>query len=147
MAKDDDFEFHPFRWFGWVCLGLMGIFLLGMLGSFLGVFGGVVTAPGRVVTKTLDTNNIINNYEYFHDQLARFQSVTEQVKQYKGFYDAAVKANSTNVAELQIDLGAIQQNCRNIANDYNANADKSNRNIFMGRDVPQSLDPSICETN
>lgn len=104
---------------------------------------GVLSQPARVVSKTLDADNIINNYEYFHDASQNFLARTAQVRQFKKLYGDETEANERN--RLRIEMAAIQQSCRDLARRYNANADKSNRSIFMGRDVPSSLNAGECE--
>lgn len=112
----------------------------------IGAAGLLITAflaPANVARETLRTHNIINNYEWFHDAAGQFTARTRQVAERRGWLEA-----ETNVAEkirLRTELGAISQACRDLVAQYNANATKSNRSLFMGRDVPINLDAGLCQ--
>jgi hypothetical protein len=130
-----------FAWF--IVFAVVGGLALLIL-HVLGVFGSVATAPGRVVSRTLDTDNIITKYEWFHDANGVYVSRVAQIKAKKRDMTDA----SNDAAEkyrLRTELGAMQQSCRDLANRYNANATKTNQSIFMGRDAPTALNPSACE--
>lgn len=103
----------------------------------------VATAPSRVINETMNTNNIINNYEWFHDAHATYRARLSQIAQFKSFLNENV--DQAEKARLRIDLAGIQQSCRDISAKYNANATKSNRSIFMGREAPERLVESACE--
>lgn len=119
------------------------IICLVVAGSILSTVGSVVSAPSRVITKTLETNNIINNYEWFHDQYAAYQKQLGIIKDYKEFY--ATEQDSLERNKLRMELAAYKNICRKLVTEYNANATKSNRSIFMGTEAPESLDISTCE--
>ncbi len=113
------------------------------------VFGGggwvisVLSQPARVVSKTFDADNIINNYEYYRDAYGNFQARSAQVRQFKKL--AADEGDQQERNRLRIEMAAIQQSCRDLARRYNANADKINRSIFMGTSVPANLNAGECE--
>jgi hypothetical protein len=109
------------------------------------VAGNVVSAPGRVANRTLETGNIIFNYEYFFDTNAAFQGRVAQVNQYREFFQTETDPAEKN--RLRTEFAAVQQSCRELANKYNANATKINRGIFKDpRGVlPTSLDAALCE--
>ncbi len=126
-----------------VALWTAGIIALPVALSAYSTFSTVVSAPSRVVNKTLETNNIIFNYERFFDINANFQSRTAQVKQYKEFF-----ANETDSAEkirLRTEMSAVQQSCRELARSYNADSQKMNRSLFKDKDLPYELNASECE--
>lgn len=128
----------------WTLPRVLGLLLAAVVGfSVLGVVSGIVTLPGAIITKTLNPDNVIHNYEWFHDTNNAVQARVAQIKQQKQWL-----ADTTDVAEknkLRIELGAQQQSCRDLTAKYNANATKSNRSIFMGRDAPLGLDAGACE--
>ena len=109
----------------------------------IGVFNSVATAPGRVINKTLETNNIIFNYERFFNVNANYKSRVAQIEEYRplivGETDPAEKAR------LRTELSAMKQSCRELANGYNADAGKMNRSLFRDRDLPEQLDVAACE--
>ena len=123
-------------------LGLLVLVGLPIAGAVLSTFSSVVTAPARVINKTLETDNIISNYEWYHDAYGAWTARVEQVGQFQGFL-----ADETDAAEkrrLRIELAAIQQACRELAERYNANSRKINRAIFKGTSTPAELDLTVC---
>lgn len=124
-------------------LGLAVLFCLWVVGGFLTTLGSVATAPGRVITKTLDTNNIISSYEFFHDANNQAKARVAQIAGHKAILKDTI--DSAEKSRLRIELSAIQQGCRDLVGKYNANATKTNKSIFMGREAPESLNPAICE--
>jgi len=122
-------------------IGGAALIALPVVGGLYSTFSSVATAPSRVINKTLQTDNIINNYEWFHDAYGQYRARVSQITQHKQFMADADKAEATR---LRIELGAIQQSCRELAAQYNANATKSNRSIFMGQEAPESLSEQQC---
>ncbi len=123
-----------FLWLWWGALVVFALFAVGVLFS-------VVTAPGRVVTETLGTNNIITSYEFFRDANEQVKSRTAQIAAHKKFTDGGDKMEANRI---RIELAAMQQSCRDLVAKYNANASKANKAIFRG-DAPASLNLSTCE--
>ena len=122
---------------------LMALAIIGTAGSYLFTAGSVATAPARVASRTLETDNIINNYEWFHDANAQYRSRVAQIADHKKFLkDENDKAERQR---LRMEMAAMQQSCRDLATRYNANATKTNRSIFMGREAPDSLNLNNCE--
>lgn len=117
--------------------GLVAITVMGWVWS-------VLSAPGRIISKTLDADNVISSYEWYRDALGNFKARTVQVRQFKALsLDNTVDANERN--RVRIELAAIQQSCRDLAQRYNANANKINKKIFMGTSVPSELNAGECE--
>jgi hypothetical protein len=103
----------------------------------------VATAPGRVVQSTFKTGNILSTYEGFFDTKANYDSRTMQIVEREGLI-----ANETDPAELRrlrMELSATKQSCRQLANQYNADATKNNDSLFLDRDLPTRLDATVCE--
>jgi hypothetical protein len=119
-----------------------GVLLFGAL-HVLGVIGTVATAPGRVLNRTLGTDNIVSSYEWFFDTNAQFDARRSQIKA----HSALVKAeeDSRERSRLNIELGAMQQSCRDMATKYNANSEKMNKSVFKSRGLPESLQLNSCE--
>lgn len=107
-----------------------------------GVLVGVITAPLGVVSKTVRPDNIINNYEWFHDAHGAYTARTRQVAERKTWLEA--EKDEAERRRLRIELGAISQSCRDLAAQYNANAVKSNRALFMGKTLPLELNQELC---
>jgi hypothetical protein len=102
-----------------------------------------ITLPGQIASRTLNADNIINNYEWFHDTNNAFIARTGQIATHKTIITGASDAQEKS--RLTIELAAMQQSCRELVGKYNANATKSNRSIFMGTTTPVNLDMKDCE--
>lgn len=126
-----------------VALWTAGIIALPVAFAAYSTFSSVVTAPSRVVNKTLQTNNIIFNYERFFDMNANFTSRVAQIKQYKEFFDT--ETNSVEKINLRTEMAAMQQSCRELATKYNADSEKLNRSLFKDKDLPYTLNIAECE--
>lgn len=122
---------------------VIGFFLTILLVGAIGFGFTVLSTPSRVITKTLETENVIMNYEWFHDANGNFDSRVSQVKQYKQLL--ASETDTQERSRLRVDLAAIQQSCRDLSNRYNANAAKLNRGIFRSKNLPEQLNTGDCE--
>lgn len=106
-------------------------------------FTTVVTAPSRVINRTLETDNIIFNYERFFNVNASYKARVAQINEYR-----PVIAEETDLGEkarLRTELSAMKQSCRELAQGYNADASKLNRALFRDRNLPEQLDEGVCE--
>ena len=126
----------------YVIIGAVAIVAFFALHLF-GVFSSVATAPGRVINKTMETNNIISNYEWYHDTHAAYRARLAQVQQFKTIFNTETDAKEKS--RLRIELAAMQQSCRDLVTKYNANSTKTNRVIFRGKEAPESLPENSCE--
>lgn len=126
-----------------IALWTAGIIALPVVFGAYSTFSSVVTAPSRVVNKTLQTDNIIFNYERFFDVNANFTSRAAQIKQYKEFL--ATETDPAERVHLRTEMAAMQQSCRELATKYNADSQKMNRSLFKDKDLPYTLNISECE--
>ena len=127
----------------WGVLTILVGFVLFALLHALGVIGSVASAPGRVVNKTLQTENILSSYEWFYDTNAQFDSRKSQVKSHAGLL--AGEQDAKERSRLNIELSAMRQSCRDLATKYNANSEKANKSIFKSRGLPETLNLNECE--
>lgn len=111
--------------------------------SAYSIYASATTAPGRVISKTLETSNILTNYEMFHDESENFGARVSQINEQRGFLTA--ETDAAERSRLRMELAAQQQSCRELAADYNANSQKLNRNLFKDRGLPPVLDAGQCE--
>lgn len=113
------------------------------------LIGGVVftinlaSQPGRIVSKTLDADNMIQNYEWFHDANGNYMARVAQIKQFKSLN--ATETDPQEKVRLRIEMAAIQQSCRDLSRRYNANSSKMNRGLFRERSLPDQLNSGDCE--
>lgn len=120
------------------------LFVLPVACGAYSIYSSVVSAPGRVVGKTLQTNNILTNYELFHDESKQFDARTAQIGEHRGFL--ATETDPAERTRLRMEMAAQQQSCRELVADYNANSLKLNRQLFKDRGLPPVLDAARCET-
>lgn len=126
-----------------VVLCVLGLIALPVGCSAYSMWTSASTAPARVVGKTLETNNILTNYELFHDEAKQFDARVAQIKEHAAYMKA--EADPAERSRLRMETGAQQQSCRELAADYNANSLKLNRQLFKDRGLPPTLDATSCE--
>lgn len=127
----------------WGLFALVAGLLLYLCASLLGVFGSVATAPGRVVSKTLETDNILASYEWFYDANAQYDSRRGQIRAHAGLI--AAEQDAKERSRLNVELSAMRQSCRDLATKYNANSEKANKSLFKSRGLPEFLPINACE--
>lgn len=132
----------PLRYLAYAVLCLFAFGFMAVVANLVGTVASVATAPGRVVSKTLETGNVIASYERFRDLNAVFTARVAQVRQEKTFLEA--ETDPVERRRLRVEMAAVQQSCRDIAARYAADASKMNRAIFRA-DAPESLNPTLCE--
>lgn len=127
-----------------VILAVLALLVLPVACGVYSVWSSATTAPARVVNKTLETNNILHNYEYFKDAYQAYQAKLPQITERAGYLAAETDADEKY--RLRIELSAVQQSCRELAAEYNSNSSKLNRNLFKDRSLPHELSLAACET-
>lgn len=118
-------------------------FLLFLLLHFTGALGSLITAPGRVLNKTLETENILASYEYFYDVNAQFNARRDQIKGHVALL--TTESDPKERSRLSIEIAAMRQSCRDMAAKYDANSKKANKAIFKSSGLPETLQQSDCE--
>lgn len=124
--------------------GIAALLVLPVACSAYSVYSSVTSAPARVINKTLQTDNILANYELFHDESKQFEARVAQLTEHRGYM--AAETDPAERSRLRMEYGAQQQSCRELAADYNANSLKLNRQLFKDRGLPPVLDATRCET-
>ena len=145
-----DFENKPRRSvFGlgvWVIVIVLGLGTVAGEGSWA---LNLASQPGKVITKTFEADNMINNYEWFktqyNDILAMDAKIGNAQSQLNSWVASAPERSDWKIQDRQmygqlnsIVLGLTNQRAT-MAATYNARAEMANRSIFM-RDVPSHID-------
>ena len=105
----------------------------------------------RIFEKTVDADNVLYNYEWFKSQYQEVKSLERKV----GIAEAAIASFEASAGpragwdfrtrDESFRLSANLSGVRNVRSDavaeYNARARMANRSIFMGRDVPDHIEP------
>jgi len=111
--------------------------------SAIGTVNSVATAPGRVVQKTMETNNIIDTYEGFFVRKGQYDSRLKQITEHKTI--VSENTDPAEAARLRIELAAMRQSCRDLAVIYNANASMANKELFRSDELPAALSEADCD--
>lgn len=122
---------------------LVGPAACGIYSTFSATTGSVTSAPGRIVQRTLQTDNIIQNYEGFFDRNANYMARLAQIKEQHGYL--AAEKDPDEVVRLRTELSAMRMSCREIATSYNADSEKQNRSLFKSRGLPPTLSLEDCD--
>jgi len=96
-----------------------------------------------VAERTFDADNMIHNYEWFYDTYNAVEAKRPLIETHKSYL--AEETDPDEKFRLRMELTGMQQSCRNMVADYNANASKANVSIFQGRDVPGRLSLTVCD--
>lgn len=126
-----------------IFLAVLALLVLPVACGIYSTFTSVATAPSRVINKTLETNNILSNYEYYKDASQAYAAKLPQIKQRLGYL--AAETDPAEKVRLRTEANAIQQSCRELAAQYNSNASKLNRNLFRDPATPPELSIAACE--
>lgn len=106
----------------------------------------IVTQPVRsaagVASRTFDSGNMIRTYELFHDRHQGYQARLRQIADTERML--AAETDNGERVRLRVELAAQRMSCREIASAYNADAAKTNREIFRGREAPVELEMGRC---
>ena len=140
MSDFKNFTGQTLKWtaIGGVCLGIVagGAFLFNMATQPMRTTSGVIN-------RTLDPDNVIAKYEWFHDAHGQYQARVNQIASTSKMYTE--EKDPGERSRLRIELAAQRQSCRDLVTRYNANATKTNVSIFQGREAPSSLNINTCE--
>ena len=136
-----------------VILGFIGLLALVLVVKIvvlpLFVADQVVESGKGVVSKTLDSDNVIFNYENFHNlyqgakqQAANIQNTDKSIQNLKDTYGEP----STWNEETQKENQHLQENkdgyllmYQKIVSEYNADSAKLNRKLFKDKNLPAEL--------
>ena len=124
-----------------VIYSIFGFLGLVIVLGFLATATSIISAPGRVLRETLQTNNIINNYEMFFDLNAGYERRVADIQSQKLMLDGATGAE---LNRLKIELVGLQQTCRDLVTRYNAASEKENRSLFKANKLPEQLEIATC---
>jgi len=122
---------------------------LGVVGTVLSTGTNFFTQASRVVTKTIDADNMLNNYEWFktqyNDILAMDLKLSNAENARDSWLESAPPRKQWATQDRQmfnqlssIALGLANQRASMVST-YNARAEMANRSIFM-RDVPSHIE-------
>jgi hypothetical protein len=137
------------RTFFQALLGFLLLVGLAVGGLVWSITGNVATQAGRVISKTIDADNVLANYEWFKRQyedirgmepkLQSAQSSLNSFMQSAGPRSAWTFEDKQEASRLNsVILGLTNQRVGMI-NEYNARTQMANRNIFRTGDLPETI--------
>lgn len=146
--------------------GLLGILILLMIvGTIfrflvfpLFVVQKVQDSAEKVVSKTLDSDNVLFNYENFKDlyngakqQVANIKKAKKSMDDLKSLYGEDAKNWTKDVRQqqafLQENVDGYSMQYQNIASRYNSDSKKLNRNLFKDKELPYEIPLNSDELN
>lgn len=141
-----DFENKPVRSLA-ISFAVIGAVLV--VGSYVGSAVMISTLPSRIVNKTLDTNNVIQNYEWFKQQYQDILAIDQKIATFKldieSFEASAGPRDTWKFDDRQewnrinsVVSGLTSQKASMVA-EYNAKSQMANRNLFKTNDLPEQL--------
>tara|TARA_R110002074_G_scaffold224186_1_gene395434 strand:+ start:583 stop:897 length:315 start_codon:yes stop_codon:yes gene_type:complete len=96
-----------------------------------------------VADRVLDPDNIIHDYEWFHQAHESIEARQGQIAQHASFL--AEETDASEKTRLRIELSGMQQSCRLLVAEYNANANQVTTSIFKGATLPEQINLNVCE--
>lgn len=151
------YEWHPWRWF----LGAIAVILATY---FAALFIGAVTLPFRtahgVTKKVTNPDNVIFQYEKFHDNCNSVRALDQQyseavkdadayAREIKG-QDDPLGQKAGEVARLRSVAQGIRNQRISVAEQYNADSRKLTQSPFKSHSLPYRIDPNqtpSCEAS
>lgn len=134
-----------------VGLGILAVVIvLGFVGGLVHIISAPAVQATRIMDKTIDADNVIYNYEWFHRQYGDLQAMTPKLTNAEAALadferDAGPRSTwafddkQEHARLASIVLGLKNQRAE-IVQTYNAHAGMSNRSIFIGSDMPQHVE-------
>lgn len=108
------------------------------------------TAPARVANRTLETDNIINNYEWFKRQHNDILAVDKRIEIANNDVDAFKSGagprtdwdyeDKTEFSRLTSIVAGLKGNRAEMVSIYNAKSQMANRNIFKDKNLPETVE-------
>lgn len=133
----------------WVFLLLIFFSVIGIGGSYLGLFSQVATLPADLAKRTLNPDNVIQNYEWFKRQNQAVTAVKQKARTQADAvlaFEASAGSRATwtfedktAYSELTRQLVGLRNQCNDLVADYNARTEMANRDLFRTSDLPATL--------
>lgn len=128
---------------------IIAILSIGLIIIVSTIVLSTIWKPFSVISKVTETDKIIYNYEYFHNQHESFRSIMRKleiaslaVERFK--QDAGERANWTYEDKIEhsrlVSISdGLQYQCNDVRAEYNSRAKQITRTIFKSGDTPYQL--------
>lgn len=147
---DDMMDALGWKIWKWSIIFTLFFALIGWVGWCIHVVLYPVEQAQRVAELTLNADNVIYNYEWFHqhyaDWLAAGANASAKQRELDTFLASAGPVSTWSIAtqreanQLRIELSGLRALRVNLANEYNAHTGMANRNLFRSRNLPEHLE-------
>ena len=122
---------------------IVGIVIIYLIFVFVG-------NAGKVVSKTLDADNVIYNYEYFYNKYESYNSINKKIDnagESLTDFIASLPDNKEDwmyedrqiLAQKRSILRGLEAQKADIIKDYNSHSDMKNRSLFKDNNLPDKL--------
>ena len=135
------------KYIGFTALGLVGLVLLGVVGTGLNLitipwlkFGSQVQMNRDILTKTYNANNALYNYHWFQERMTAIKATEVQIQNaidaHTNFVASAgvrkdwTFEDKTEDARLGSVVLGLKNHYQEIVAEYNARANEADRDIF-----------------
>lgn len=126
----------------WTAIIMAVLLLIKIILVPFGIGFFALNTAKELTQKTFNSDNILQNYEWFYDYNAQYQARTAQLKTYSSYLKNETDKQERN--QLRTEVNAMQQSCRNLVTKYNANSQKLNRKLFKSNNLPNRLSLNKC---
>lgn len=117
--------------------------------SVINTTASVTTAPGRVIQRTLTTDNIVSNYEWFKQQVQDVGAMDRRLETQHSAMATFEKSagprsdwtfeDRTEHARLNAIIAGLEGQRAAMVAEYNARTQMANRDLFRTNDLPETL--------
>jgi len=133
-----------------VLLIVLGLGAIGMCVKCADTASEPVKQAAQIVERTINADNVIYNYEWFHQQYQNAQNYQRQIDQKEQRVTEMQRSlpqdrtqwtreDRAELFQLQTELSGLRAMRSTVVSDYNAHASMANRSIFLGGSLPPSL--------
>lgn len=135
----------------WSLITCFAVTVIWIGGAWIGVFGTAVTLPASIANKTLQPDNVIQNYEWFKQQYQDVKAIDRKIDNAKQSKRDLIDGLSSDRSSWSFDqnqefarLGSIVLGLENqrasMVAEYNARTQMANRDLFRTSDLPVVID-------
>lgn len=115
-----------------VVVGLLGLAAIGGVGAWA---LNLAAQPGRIISRTLDADNVLFNYEWFRSQYQDVLAIDAKIAVQE---DAAIGAAGDEKVRINSVVAGLKTKRAQMVADYNARGSMANRSIFTAG-LPQQI--------
>jgi hypothetical protein len=148
FEDDTDVKFQPIKWLLWV---FAVVIVLSLIGWLFGWISQPFRTAAGVREKVGNADNVLYQYEHFHDLCAAVRSTDTKIAAYDKRHPDGDDSDKFQAApkrdRLDTELTGLKQFRAERVEQYNADSAKANRSLFKDNSLPARLDESTPACN